>query len=282
MQASLKTERNQPETGWKLRLQEWWFRNRALIGYAFIFPWFAGFIIFDALPFIYNLYLSFTDYQIGTVGTPPWIGIENYSEIFSEDKLFGKSMYNTVYYLGFSVPLRLVFAFLVALILNLRVRGMELYRTLFYVPSVVPLVAATVIFAGFLNTRYGFLNQFLVLIGATPVRWLSSPDAIKPSLILLSLWGFGGQMIIFLAGLQSIPEDLYEAAAIGRRHRLASPNLYHRPADDADDFLQSAAGFDRRLPGLRASLHPHRDAWGSPASWACVHATCLQQSLSRF
>ena len=91
--------------------------------------------------------------------------MENYIEIFTEDKYFGKSMYNTVYYLGFSVPLRLIFAFLIALILNLRVRGMELYRTLFYVPSVVPLVAATVIFAGFLNTRYGFLNQFLVLIG---------------------------------------------------------------------------------------------------------------------
>ena len=84
-------------------------------------------------------------------------------------------MYNTLYYLGYSVPLRLIFAFFIALILNLRVRGMELYRTLFYVPTVVPLVAATVIFAGFLNTRYGFLNQFLVLIGAAPVRWLSSP-----------------------------------------------------------------------------------------------------------
>ncbi|MCY4020001.1 MAG: sugar ABC transporter permease [Chloroflexi bacterium] len=213
-QASLKAKHTQSDVTWKTRLQEWWFRNRALIGFAFIFPWFAGFIIFDLLPFVYNLYLSFTDYQIGTRGVPPWIGFENYIEIFTDDKLFGKSMYNTVYYLGFSVPLRLIFAFLIALILNLRVRGMELYRTLFYVPSVVPLVAATVIFAGFLNTRYGFLNQFLVLIGATPVRWLSSPDAIKPSLILLSLWGFGGQMIIFLAGLQSIPDDLYEAAAI--------------------------------------------------------------------
>ena len=123
-------------------------------------------------------------------------------------------MYNTVYYLGYSVPLRLIFAFLVALLLNLRVRGMQLYRTLFYVPSVVPLVAATVIFAGLLNTRYGLFNQLFVLLGITPVRWLSSPDAIKPSLIILSLWGFGGQMIIFLAGLQTIPDDLYEAVAI--------------------------------------------------------------------
>ena len=214
MQASVKATQTEPESTLKTRFQDWWFRNRALIGFVFIFPWFAGFIIFDAMPFLYNLYLSFTDYQIGTVGLPPWLGLENYIEIFTKDKSFGKSMYNTVYYLGFSVPLSLIFAFLVALLLNLRVRGMELYRTLFYVPTVVPLVAATVIFAGLLNTRYGLFNQLFVILGLTPVRWLSSPDAIKPSLIILSLWGFGGQMIIFLAGLQSIPNDLYEAAAI--------------------------------------------------------------------
>ena len=198
----------------RARLSEFWFRHRSLIGFLFILPWFAGFIIFDLMPFIYNLYLSFTDYQIGTISAPPWIGLENYAEIFIKDKLFSKSLYNTVYYLGFSVPLKLLFAFFIALLLNMRVRGMQLYRTLFYVPSVVPLVAATVIFAGLLNTRYGLFNQLFALVGITPVRWLSSPDWIKPSLIILSLWGFGGQMIIFLAGLQSIPDDLYEAVAI--------------------------------------------------------------------
>ncbi|MCY3573835.1 MAG: sugar ABC transporter permease [Chloroflexi bacterium] len=199
---------------WRARFQNWWFQHRSWIGFLFILPWFAGFIIFDLMPFVYNLYLSFTDYQIGTQGTPPWLGLENYLEIFTEDKLFSKSMYNTVYYLGFSVPLRLAFAFLIALLLNMRVRGMELYRTLFYVPSVVPLIAATLIFAGLLNTRYGLFNHVFVLVGLPPVRWLSSPDWIKPSLIILSLWGFGAQMIIFLAGLQGIPKDLYEAVAI--------------------------------------------------------------------
>jgi len=199
---------------WRTRLSEFWFRHRSLIGFVFILPWFLSFVIFDLMPFAYNLYLSFTDYQIGTVGIPPWLGLENYIEIFTEDKLFTKSLGNTVYYLGFSVPLRLLFAFLIALILNLRVRGMQLYRTLFYIPSVVPLVAATVIFLGLLNTRYGLFNQLFVLVGIPPVRWLSSPAWVKPSLIILSMWSFGGQMIIFLAGLQSIPNDLYEAAAI--------------------------------------------------------------------
>ncbi len=214
MQASLQAKHNSGAANWQTRLREWWFRHRSLIGFVFIAPWFAGLIIFDVMPFIYNLYLSFTDYQIGTRGAPPWIGLDNYIKIFTEDKFFSKSMYNTVYYLGFSVPLRLFLAFFIALILNLRVRGMQIYRTLFYVPSVVPLIAATVIFAGLLNTRYGMINQLFVLVGIPPVRWLSSPDWIKPSLIILSLWGFGAQMIIFLAGLQSIPQDLYEAAAI--------------------------------------------------------------------
>ena len=182
MQASLKGQPGTDDATWQVKLQEWWFRNRSLIGFVFIAPWFAGLLIFDVIPFIYNLYLSFTDYQIGTVGTPPWIGLENYVEIFTEDKFFVKSMYNTLYYLGFSVPLRLFLAFFIALLLNLRVRGMQVYRTLFYVPSVVPLIAATVIFAGLLNTRYGMINQLFVLIGIQPVRWLSSPDWIKPSL----------------------------------------------------------------------------------------------------
>lgn len=211
---STSLQSNDSRAPWRVRLSEFLFKHRTWIGLLFILPWFLGFIIFDLMPFFYNLYLSFTGYQIGTVGTPEWIGLDNYVKIFTEDKLFAKSLGNTLYYLGFGVPLKLLFAFLIALLLNMRVRGMHLYRTIFYIPSVVPIVAATVIFAGLLNTRYGMINQLLSLLGFDPVRWLSSPDWIKPSLILLSLWGFGAQMIIFLAGLQSISQDLYEAVSI--------------------------------------------------------------------
>ncbi len=221
-QASTALNTTESRTSLGVRLSEFWFKNRGLIGLLFILPWFIGFVIFDLMPFVYNLYLSFTDYQIGTVGTPPWIGLENYVKIFTEDKLFAKSLGNTLYYLALSVPLRLLLAFVIALILNLRVRGMQIYRTLFYVPSVVPLVAATVIFAGLLNTRYGMFNQVFIMVGLDPVRWLSSPEWIKPSLVILSLWGFGAQMIIFLAGLQSIPSDLYEAVSID------GGNAWHR------------------------------------------------------
>ena len=119
VQASIDAKRDN-ETNWKVRLQEWWFRNRALIGFAFIFPWFAGFIIFDALPFIYNLYLSFTDYQIGTVGTPPWIGLDNYTKIFTAKTNYSARACTTRCITWASAcPLRLIFAFLIALILNL-------------------------------------------------------------------------------------------------------------------------------------------------------------------
>jgi multiple sugar transport system permease protein len=165
------------------------------------------------MPFTANLYLSFTDYSIGPV-QPTWVGRDNYVEIFTKDEVFARSVGNTVYYMAFSVPLALALAFGNALLLNAKVRGMPLFRTIYYLPSIVPVVAAAIIFSGMLNTRYGFINQFLVLIGADPVRWLSRPEWIKPSLILMSLWGFGAQMVIFLAGLQNIPQELYEAVAI--------------------------------------------------------------------
>lgn len=206
----------------RARLSDFWFRHRNWIGFLFIGPWFLSFLLFDLMPFAANLYLSFTDYSIGPV-QPNWVGLANYIEIFTKDKTFALSVSNTVYYMLFSVPLGLAFAFIVALLLNTRVRGMQIYRTIYYLPTIVPVVAVAIIFSGLLNTRYGFINQFLMLVGIDPVRWLSRPEWIKPSLIIMSLWGFGAQMVIFLAGLQNIPQELYEAVSIdggGGWHRL--------------------------------------------------------------
>ncbi len=199
---------------WQARLHDLWFRRRAWIGFVFIAPWFLGFLIFDAYPFVYNLYLGFTDHTMGGALPAPWVGLDNYVEMFTQDEVFGRSFFNTIYYLVFSVPIGLALAFLIALLLNTRMRGMDFFRTAFYIPTVVPAVAVAVIFGGLLDFRYGFINQFLVQLGFDPIRWLSRPEWVKPSFIILSLWGFGAQMIIFLAGLQSISADLYEAAAI--------------------------------------------------------------------
>ena len=198
---------------WRAWLTKFWFQHRSWIGFLFIAPWFLSFLLFDLMPFFANLYLSFTDYSIGPV-QPNWVGWQNYIEIFTKDEIFAKSVGNTVYYMAFSVPLSLALAFVIALLLNTRTRGMQIFRTIYYLPTIVPVVAAAIIFSGLLNTRYGFINQFLVAVGLDPVRWLSRPEWIKPSLIIMSLWGFGAQMVIFLAGLQGIPQELYEAVAI--------------------------------------------------------------------
>jgi multiple sugar transport system permease protein len=183
------------------------------IGYVFILPWFLSFLWFDLLPFLLNIYLSFTDFSVG-VRIPEWVGLANYQEIFSSDHLVALSMWNTLYYVGFSVPLSILFAFLLALLLNMKIRGIGFFRTAYYVPSIVPIVASSIIWLVMFRTNDGVVNQFLSLFGVEPIRWLSRPEWAKPALIIMSLWGFGGQMVIYLAGLQGIPNEVYEAAEI--------------------------------------------------------------------
>jgi multiple sugar transport system permease protein len=183
------------------------------VGWLFILPWVIGFMIFDVLPFFLNLYLSFTNYTVGAK-MPDWVGLENYQQMFGGDRFVGISFKNTVYYMGFSVPLTIIFAFSLALLLNAEIRGKGVFRTIYYLPSLVPAVASSIIWLFMLRTRGGLINQALGLVGIGPVPWLSRPEWAKPALILMSLWGFGGQMVIYLAGLQGISEELYEAAEI--------------------------------------------------------------------
>ncbi len=185
--------------------------RRKWVGFAFILPWIIAALWFDLIPFMVNLLLSFTDYSVST-SAPDWTGIKNFDEIFTLDPLFQKSLGNTVYYLALSVPVRLVAALAIALLLNLRIRALGTFRTIFYVPSVVPLVAVSIIFFGMFNARYGIFNQVLILFDLPPVRWLTRPEWIKPAMVIMSTWGFGAQMVIFLAGLQGIASELYEAA----------------------------------------------------------------------
>lgn len=191
----------------------WDTRRAWIIGYVFILPWLISLVLFDVIPFIANLYLSLTDYSVGPVATAQWVGLAKYQEMF-QDQLFWKSLGNTAVYLVMSVPLTLLIALAVALLLNTEIRAVGLFRTLYYIPSVIPIVAGTIIFLWMLNTRFGVVNQLLLAVGLQPVRWLSNPDWVKPAMVLVSLWGFGAQMIIFLAALQDIPEQLYESVAI--------------------------------------------------------------------
>jgi len=187
-------------------------RRKALEGYLFASPWIAGFLLFTAGPMIASLALSFCKYDILT--TLKWIGLENYRYLFGA-QLFWTALYNTVYWVVFGVPLRLAMALLLALLMNRKLRGTPLFRTIFYVPSVVSGVALAMLWVWLFDPSVGLINTFLRMLGAAnPPLWLGSEQWSKPALIIMSLWGVGGTMVIFLAGLQDIPEQLYEAAEI--------------------------------------------------------------------
>ena len=188
-------------------------RMRRYLGYVFIAPWLIAFLAFDLFPTLSAFYYSFTDWNV-IAKQSNWVGLDNYETMFTGDRLFWKSVNNTLYYVAFSVPLGVVAGFVLALLLNSKVRFQGLFRTMFYLPAVVPTVAATMVWLWIFDTRNGLLNWAIGLVGVDPIRWLTSPDYSKPALIIMSLWSIGGGMVIYLAGLQNIPQDLYEAADV--------------------------------------------------------------------
>ncbi len=186
--------------------------RKSMVGLLFISPWLIGFLWLTLYPMVASLYYSFTEYQI--LAAPKLIGLANYDEMFLHDKLFWISVANTLYFAFVSLPVGTVGSILLALLLNRKVRGMSLYRTLYYVPTVVPSIASVMLWAWILNPKVGLVNYILSLIGIQGPGWLNDPAWAKPALIVLSLWGMGGGVVIYLAGLQDIPAHLYEAASL--------------------------------------------------------------------
>jgi multiple sugar transport system permease protein len=188
-------------------------RREALDGYLLAAPAILGLLIFTAFPVIYTFYLSFTEYNF--VESPNWIGLANYRQMLLEDDLFRKSLVSTLYYVALSIPLTLIGSFLVALLLNQGVRGISIYRTIWYLPALVPAAAAAALWRWILNRDFGIVNELLYRLGLPTPGWLVEPEWTIPTLALVALWtGLGGTMLIFLAGLQGVPTHLYEAAAL--------------------------------------------------------------------
>jgi multiple sugar transport system permease protein len=187
-------------------------RREAIYGWIFILPAALGLVVFQLGPVLASLYLSFTSYDI--VSAPKWIGLTNYERLFSEDKLYLKSLGVTAYYSALSIPLSLLVAYLVALLMNRKVRGISVYRTLWYLPSLVPATVNGVLWLWLLNRDFGPVNFFLRLAGLPAPAWLSDPAWTVPSLVLVHLWAVGNSVLIFLAGLQGVPQHLYEAAEV--------------------------------------------------------------------
>ncbi len=181
-------------------------------GYAFISPWLLGFVVFTAVPFLASIYLSFTRYDI--VSAPVWVGSANYDRLLTGDPLFWKSLGITFKYALVAVPVGIIAGVGLALLLNLEIAGISVYRTVFYIPAIVPVVATSVIFVWILNPQIGLVNGILDRFGITGPAWLQDTRWAFWSLVFMSLWAVGGSMIIYLAGLKDIPATLYEAALI--------------------------------------------------------------------
>lgn len=183
-------------------------------GYFFISPWLLGFLIFSLGPILVSLYYSFTKYEFPIA--PKWVGLRNYIFAFTKDELFPVSLANTAFYVGLAVPLGLMASLFLALLLDREIKGRAIWRTLYYLPSIVPGVASTFLFMYLFQPDYGLINGWIwELFHVRGPGWFADRSWVKPTFVLLSLWGAGGAtMIIFLAGLQNIPKELYEAAEV--------------------------------------------------------------------
>ena len=198
-------------------------RREAIQGYLFIAPWFIGFIVFTAGPLIAALGLSFTDWN--GVSAIEWNGFENYIQLFTRDTRFWQSLKVTLIFTVFYLSLNLIIGFTLALVMNQPVRGMRLFRTIYYLPAVLSGVAVAVLWSFLFHREFGALNWLLGLFGIKRIGWIVSESWALPSIIIMELWRIGNTIIIFLAGLQGIPPELYEAAEVdgaNRRWRLWS------------------------------------------------------------
>lgn len=247
-------------------------RAEAIAGYLFILPWLLGFACFLAGPMLASLYFSLTSYEL--VKPARWIGLGNYAQAL-HDPLVGQSLKVSAVYSAVVVPLGLVFSFLVALLLNQKVKGLSLFRSIFYLPVLIPAAVSSVIFGWLFNPQFGLVNEALALVGIQGPLWLASTKWALPTLMVLHLWTIGGPMLIYLAGFQGIPSDLYEAAAID------GANVWHRFSRVTVPMMTPVIFFNLIL-GIIGSLQSFTSAYvltaGGPGNATLFYVLYLYQN----
>jgi len=191
--------------------------KRSLRGLLFVSPWLLGFVLFTIYPIGASLYYSLTRYDV--LRPPKFVGFANYAELFLKDDMFSIVVKNTIYMVVVGVPASLITAFLLASLLNNKIVLRPVFRTIFFIPSIVPAVATAMVWLWVYNTQYGMINSFLASKGFKVIPFLSSPPLAKPSLILIQCWSAGSSIVIFLAALQDVPRALYEAAIVDGANR---------------------------------------------------------------
>ena len=187
-------------------------KSKRYVGLLYIAPWLLGFLIFQLYPFIASLCYSFTDYTL--LNQPQFVGLKNYLTLFTTDKQFLSTMKITGFYALLSVPLKLAFALFIAILLNAKIKGIGIYRSLYYLPSILGGSVAVSVLWRVIFMKDGMINHFIGLLGLGPVNWLTDAKLALITLSLLQVWQFGSAMVIFLAALKGIPAELYEAASI--------------------------------------------------------------------
>jgi multiple sugar transport system permease protein len=208
-QRALTLPTRRPAVGMRARVNS---SRESLAAYVFLLPWLIGFFVLTLGPLLASLYFSFTDFDLLT--PPQWIGLDNFVEMFTQDRRFKAALFVTFRYVVFSVPLSLAFALLVAMLLNREIRGIGIYRAIYYLPSLLGGSVAIAILWRQIFGKEGVVNQVLALFGVVGPSWISTPQFALNTLIVLHVWQFGASMLIFLAGLKQIPQDLYDAAAV--------------------------------------------------------------------
>lgn len=180
-------------------------------GFLFSLPWLIGFLLFSLYPIVMSAYYSFTDFS--AIKDPVWVGLKNYQDLL-KDKLFWQSLQNTILYVVISVPVTILVSLLLAALLKVVRVGKALFRSVFFLPSIFPVVASTMIWLLILDSISGYLNRFLNLFGIPSVNWLGNPAWTKPALVIMTCWGVGSTVVILLAAMGDVSHELYEAASI--------------------------------------------------------------------
>tara|TARA_B100001250_G_scaffold26012_1_gene21495 strand:+ start:1784 stop:2701 length:918 start_codon:yes stop_codon:yes gene_type:complete len=216
-------------------------KRETILGWVMVSPFLIGFVFLTAIPMIASFVISFSEWDM--LSNPEWIGFDNYKKLFFEDELALHSLNITILFTIVSIPLNILFGLALAMLLNTSIRGLAIFRTIYYLPAILSGVAVALMWRWIFSTEFGLLNALLDIIGIEGPAWLTDRIWVLPSFVIMRLWSVGGGMIIYLAGLQSIPTNLYEAANIDGANWWHKTRFITLPLLSPTIFFQLIVGF---------------------------------------